>query len=255
MNDFDITSADRAGGESPRRAEHLRDGAAAAQAQPDPVQEGAARHPRVAVRGRGEGSSPMTKPRRRGCSRTSCGTGGESGPALGRVRRCSIARTRSGRASRACCCRRAYPAASRRVGRCRTIRWCGTSWLRSGSSRQPGDPVPEEALARVVLPETLYQRIRTEARDGPRPSSSTGCASRRGAGRRRIPEIRKLRRFRLPSTTCTRWGGSIPRINGLVDELLAQRVGEYRTLLEERHEELTDPRGRSRCAAPWPPSS
>ena len=60
-------------------------------------------------------------------------------------------------------------------------------------------------------------------------SSSTGCGARRGGDRGRIPEIKKLRRFQLALDNLHALGRKHTTINGLVDELLAQRVGEYRT--------------------------
>jgi len=104
----------------------------------------------------------------------------------------------------------------------------------------PGDPVPEESFARVVLPETLYQRIRTEAETAHAEFLDwLRLTARRG--QKEDPEIKKLRRFQLALDNLHALGRKHTTINGLVDELLAQRVGEYRTLLEERHEELSDP--------------
>jgi superfamily I DNA/RNA helicase/DNA polymerase III epsilon subunit-like protein len=104
----------------------------------------------------------------------------------------------------------------------------------------PGDPVPEESFARVVLPETLYQRLTTEAE-----ASQVELLDwlRRSArrGQKEDPDTRKLRRFQLALDNLHALGRKHTTITGLVEELLAQRVGVYRTLLEERHEELSDP--------------
>jgi superfamily I DNA/RNA helicase len=60
----------------------------------------------------------------------------------------------------------------------------------------PGDPVPEESFARVVLPETLYQRIRTEAETAHAEFLDwLRLTARRG--QKEDPEIKKLRRFQL----------------------------------------------------------
>lgn len=104
----------------------------------------------------------------------------------------------------------------------------------------PGDPVPEESFARVVLPEMLYQRIRTEAETAHAEFLDWLRFTAR-KGQKEDPEIKKLRRFQLALDNLHALGRKHTTINGLVDELLAQRVGEYRTLLEERHEELSDP--------------
>ena len=104
----------------------------------------------------------------------------------------------------------------------------------------PGDPVPEAEFAEVVLPETLYQRIRTEAETN-RAEFLEWLRTTARRGRKEDPEIKKLRRFQLALDNLHALGRKHTTISGLVDELLAQRVGEYRTLLEERHEELSDP--------------
>ena len=85
--------------------------------------------------------STRTTPSRRGSSRTSCGTGASPG-CRGASSACSIARTRWGRASRECCCRRACPAGSRRVAPCRTTPWCSTSSPPCASSRRRAIPSP-----------------------------------------------------------------------------------------------------------------
>ncbi len=106
----------------------------------------------------------------------------------------------------------------------------------------PGDPVPEESFARVVLPETLYQRIRTEAETA-RTDFLDWLRVTARRGQKEDPDIKKLRRFQIALDNLHALGRKHSTINGLVDEILAQRVGEYRTLLEERHEELSDPAG------------
>ena len=79
----------------------------------------------------------------------------------------------------------------------------------------PGDPVPEESFARVVLPETLYQRIRTEAETAPRRVPRVAAALHRAArARRRIRRSRSSGASSLRSTTCTRWGESTPPSTG-----------------------------------------
>ena len=106
----------------------------------------------------------------------------------------------------------------------------------------PGDPVPEEGLARVVLPDTLFQRIRAEAETN-RSEFLDWLRRLARRGQREDPDTRKLRRFQFALDNLHGLARKHTTINGLVEELLAQRVGEYRTLLEERHEELSDPAG------------
>lgn len=104
----------------------------------------------------------------------------------------------------------------------------------------PGDPVPEESFAKVVLPGTLFQRIRAEAESHQVEFLEWLRRSAR-RGQKEDPETKKLRRFQLALDNLYALARRHTGLKGLVDELLAQRVGEYRTLLEERHEELSDP--------------
>lgn len=104
----------------------------------------------------------------------------------------------------------------------------------------PGDPVPEESFAKVVLPETLHQRIRAEA-EAQRMELVEWIRRSARKGPRDDPETKKLRRFMFALDNLHALARRHTTIDGLVDELLAQRVGEYKTLLEERHEELSDP--------------
>ena len=103
----------------------------------------------------------------------------------------------------------------------------------------PGDPVPEASLAKVVLPDMLFQRIRAESEAAHVEFLEwLRREARRGS---RDTETKKLRRFLLALDNLHALARKHTTIRGLVDELLAQRVGEYRTLLEERHDDLSDP--------------
>ncbi len=104
----------------------------------------------------------------------------------------------------------------------------------------PGDPVPEESFAKVVLPETLFQRVRAEA-EAQKAELLDWIRRAARRGQKEDPETKKLRRFLFALDNLHALARRHTTINGLVDELLSQRVGEYRTLLEERHEELSDP--------------
>lgn len=104
----------------------------------------------------------------------------------------------------------------------------------------PDDPVRAEELARVVLPKVLYADLRARADQ----SSSEFMDVLRGEAKRRLKKDedgRKLRRLLATLDNLVTLPDRHLGLSGLVLELLSQRVGEYRTLLEEHWETLTDP--------------
>ncbi len=104
----------------------------------------------------------------------------------------------------------------------------------------PEDPLRQEAFARVVLPSTIWTGIASEAeRQKLEPLEWMRTVARRAA--RDDEDAKKLRRAdyalqNLPALARRHQG-----LTGLVEELLSQRVGTYKTVLEDRHDELTDP--------------
>jgi superfamily I DNA/RNA helicase/DNA polymerase III epsilon subunit-like protein len=112
---------------------------------------------------------------------------------------------------------------------------------------RPEDPVQAELLARVVLPGTLVQKLRAGAEQerlarGAEQVDLLGWIRRTArAGERGDVDARKVWRFLFLLDNLATLGARHARLAGLVDELLSQRVGPYRTLLEERQDELSDP--------------
>ena len=105
---------------------------------------------------------------------------------------------------------------------------------------EPGDPLRQEAFARVVLPPTLWSGIASEAeRRKIDPVTWMREVAKRLA--KDDEDGRKLRRADYALQNLPALARKHPTLAGLVEELLSQRVGEYRTVLEDRHEELTDP--------------
>ena len=105
---------------------------------------------------------------------------------------------------------------------------------------EPQDPLRQEAFVRVVLPQNQWSSIVSEAeRKKIEPVAWMRTLAKRmdkgdEAGK-------KLRRADYALQNLPALGRKHPTLAGLVEELLSQRVGEYRTVLEDRHEELTDP--------------
>ena len=112
----------------------------------------------------------------------------------------------------------------------------------------PGDPVPEASLAKVVLPDMLFQRIRAGA-ESAQVEFLEWLRREARRGSKDDTETKKLRRFLLALDNLHALARKHATIRGLVDELLAQRVGEYRTLLEERHDDLSDPASHAEVCA------
>ena len=104
----------------------------------------------------------------------------------------------------------------------------------------PGDPVVNEQFARQVLPHSLCDAIRKQAE-----SAKLGFMP---FLRRRARELaytdedgRKIRRALSAMQNLTALGERHDTIEALIEEILSQRVGPYRTILEERAEDLSDP--------------
>ncbi len=104
----------------------------------------------------------------------------------------------------------------------------------------PGDSVISELFIRRVLPGALLDMLRKQA-----DAASVDLVTYLRRKAAELPpadeEGRKIRRALATMSNLA----SLPRrheeLPGLVDEVLSQRVGEYRTLLEEHAEELSDP--------------
>ncbi|HEX6316262.1 MAG TPA: UvrD-helicase domain-containing protein [Gemmatimonadaceae bacterium] len=104
----------------------------------------------------------------------------------------------------------------------------------------PSDDVNHEEFLRVVLPPSLLDLLRTKVEqggDGLRTQMETHA---RSLGRR-DPSASKLWRALFALRNLESLGRKHDDVTTLVEELLSQRVGVYRTMLEERHEELSDP--------------
>ncbi len=106
--------------------------------------------------------------------------------------------------------------------------------------RDPHDPVAAEQLARRVLPQHLMERLQAEVGGA---TDQFLLAVRDLAGSLRgDPDAKKLWRFVYQVENLAGLGRAHATLGGLVQELLSQHIGPYRNKLEERGDELTDPR-------------
>jgi superfamily I DNA/RNA helicase len=104
----------------------------------------------------------------------------------------------------------------------------------------PTDDVNQEEFLRVVLPPSLLDLLRTKVEEGVEGLRAQMEAHARTLGRR-DPGASKLWRALFALRNLESLGRKHDDLVALVEELLSQRVGVYRTMLEERHQELSDP--------------
>ncbi len=102
----------------------------------------------------------------------------------------------------------------------------------------PDDPVAQEALATLVLPEQLLEQIRTEGAQSGLVDAVRGFARRAHRG---DPDTKKAWRFIYQVENLAALRRTHSTLAGVVPELLVHRVGKYRNVLEEQYEELIDP--------------
>lgn len=106
----------------------------------------------------------------------------------------------------------------------------------------PTDGVAKAMFMGVVLPHALYKAMEAQAAE--KKLSFMDQLSRHT---RTLPsqheEVRKIRRASYALRNLAALGRQHTRLVDLVEDLLSQRVGEFRTMLEERHEEVSDPAG------------
>ena len=104
----------------------------------------------------------------------------------------------------------------------------------------PGDDVHQEGFLRVVLPPSLLDLLRTKVETGAEGLRAIMEAHARTLGKR-DPNASKLWRALFALRNLESLGRKHEDLTPLVEELLSQRVGVYRTMLEDRYEELSDP--------------
>src|SRR5437016_2732123 len=115
--------------------------------------------------------------------------------------------------------------------------------------RDPNDPVALEAFAQCVLSAHFLQEVMASppfplSANAERGDAGDFLAAVRALARRRPaqhPDTKKLWRLVYQVENLRALSRSHRALLPLVDEILSQSVGPYRNVLEERHDELTDP--------------
>jgi len=105
--------------------------------------------------------------------------------------------------------------------------------------RNPDDPVALEAFARAVLSEHFLQEVHAAIDDTSEFLSSVRALAQRRP--KHDPDTKRLWRFVYQVENLRALARSRHSVEALVDEILSQSIGPYRNVLEERHDELTDP--------------
>jgi superfamily I DNA/RNA helicase/DNA polymerase III epsilon subunit-like protein len=104
----------------------------------------------------------------------------------------------------------------------------------------PSDPIHHEGFLQVVLPRPLFDAVRSKA-----DSKHRDILTHLERTVRRLPneheDGRKLRRAIAALRNLATLGQRHSSIGLLVNDLLSHKVGQFRTILEENHDELSDP--------------
>ena len=104
----------------------------------------------------------------------------------------------------------------------------------------PKDEIHKEGFLKIVLPRTLFDSAHAKAEE-----QKVTLIPYLEKMVRTLPkeheDARKIWRSFYALRNLAALGARHTRIEDLVEELLSQRVGEYRTRLEEHHDELSDP--------------
>lgn len=104
----------------------------------------------------------------------------------------------------------------------------------------PNDEVLRDAFFSTVLPRSLFDEARAQAErsrhDLRRQLNAMQAKLQRGDGRGR-----HIRRALIDWRNLEALGKAHTTLGGLVQELLSRRVGKLRSILDERHEDISDP--------------
>jgi DNA polymerase-3 subunit epsilon len=105
----------------------------------------------------------------------------------------------------------------------------------------PTDPLHKENFLSAVLPRTIVDSARASAEENDERVLQR-LVTMAAKLPRDNPDGRKIRRGLSALHNLAALGSQFTSLRPLVSELLSQRVGEYRTILDERHHELSDPK-------------
>jgi len=106
----------------------------------------------------------------------------------------------------------------------------------------PGDEIHQENFYQTVLPEALFNDARTRSEE-----TGTSLVQQLEQMARTLPRVhgdgKKIWRGIYALKNLGALAKNHISLVSLVEEILSERVGTYRTILEEHHEDLSDPAG------------
>jgi len=104
--------------------------------------------------------------------------------------------------------------------------------------RSPHDPAALHAFAQSVLSQHFLQEVEAAIGSGDFLVQVRALAQRRP---RHDPDTKKLWRLIFQIENLRSLPRSHPTLAAVIEEILSQRVGPFKNVLEERHDELSDP--------------
>jgi DNA polymerase III epsilon subunit family exonuclease len=104
--------------------------------------------------------------------------------------------------------------------------------------RNPDDPAALHAFAQTVLSQHFLQEVEAAIGSGDFLVQVRALAQRRP---RHDPDTKKLWRLIFQVENLRSLPRSHPTLPAVIEEILSQSVGPFKNVLEERHDELTDP--------------
>ena len=104
--------------------------------------------------------------------------------------------------------------------------------------RNPDDPAALHAFAQTVLSQHFLQEVEAAIGSGDFLVQVRALAQRRP---RHDPDTKKLWRLIFQVENLRSRGRSHRTLNDVIEEILSQSVGPFKNVLEERHDELSDP--------------
>lgn len=111
----------------------------------------------------------------------------------------------------------------------------------------PSDEIHQEHFYHTVLPESLLNDARVRAEE-----AGNGIVEQLEQMARTLPRVhgdaKKIWRGIYALKNLGALANNHTNIGSLVEEILSERVGEYRTILEDHHEELSDPASHDEVA-------
>jgi superfamily I DNA/RNA helicase/DNA polymerase III epsilon subunit-like protein len=111
----------------------------------------------------------------------------------------------------------------------------------------PSDEIHQEHFYQTVLPESLLNDARVRAEE-----SGNGIVQQLEQMARTLPRVHGDAKKIWRGIYALKNLGALARnhtsLSSLVEEILSERVGEYRTVLEDHHEELSDPASHDEVA-------